>query len=93
MNDCVAPGQPGALAHFEPSAGALWWQEALLIAAARFARTSGRRASLALVGRPDLLARAGAVADGIGVASQVAIGAAGALVRFEADAGPDGGQP
>ncbi|HEY3109743.1 MAG TPA: hypothetical protein VGL23_13365 [Chloroflexota bacterium] len=85
MNHSVTPDQQGVSPGLEPSPSALWWQEALLVAAARFARAPGRRASLVLLRRPGLVARARAVADRLGVGSQVAIGAAGPLVRFESD--------
>src|SRR5262249_17418800 len=93
MNHSPTPDQPGVWTHAETSQGALWWQETLLIAAARFARAPARRASLLVPRRPGLAARAGAVADWLGVGSQVAIGAAGPIVRFESDPWARGASP
>src|SRR5439155_5973204 len=62
MNHSVTPDQPGVSSAAGPAPDELWWQQALLAAAARFASAPDRSATLLLRRRPGLVDRARAVA-------------------------------
>ena len=82
MNHSVTPDQAGVTTRLAASPETLWWQEAVLGAAACFARAPGRRATLVLRRRPGLVERARAVAARLDVGSRIAIEAAGPVVTF-----------